>query len=225
MPLAVVRHRPAVGAAAADPATRLRLRQEWGIAPDTFLLGVVGAFKAQKDHARAVEVLADLCGRRKACLAILGGTLDRSGLAQLDRVMRRVVALGVGGALRLPGFVSPIEPWYAAFDALLNVSRHEGLSLATREALAAGLPVVATAVGGQSEITHQQLHLLPVAAPVADFAQLLAGFPVRTELVGQAAPRFPRVWSLAAGLRRPAGARLDTLVSRLFSVAAPSPCC
>ena len=40
-------------------------------------------------------------------------------------------ALGVGDALRLPGFVEPVEPWYAAFDALLNVSRHEGLSMAT----------------------------------------------------------------------------------------------
>ncbi len=211
VPLAVVRHRPAVGAAAADPAMRLRLRQEWGIAPDTFVLGVVGAFKAQKDHARAVEVLAALCDRRRACLVILGGALDRAGLAQLERVMARAVALGVGGNLRLPGFVSPIEPWYAACDALLNISRHEGLSLATQEALAAGLPVVASAVGGQTEIGHPNLHLLPAAAPVADFARRLADFPVRTALACAAAPRFPRVWSLAAGLRRPAGAGLDTL--------------
>ncbi|OQX06802.1 MAG: hypothetical protein BWK76_25705 [Desulfobulbaceae bacterium A2] len=209
--LAVVRHRPILGAAAADPASRLRIRQEWGIAPDALLVGVVGAFKAQKDHARAVEVLADLCGRRKACLAIVGGTLDRSGLAQLDCVMRRAVALGVGGALRLPGFVSPIEPWYAAFDALLNMSRHEGLSLATQEALAAGLPVVATAVGGQAEITHPNLYLLPATAAVADFAMQLAGFPVRQAPVCEAAPRFPRLWSVAAGLRRCAGAGLDTL--------------
>lgn len=211
VPLAVVRHCPGLGATAVDPAARVRIRAEWGIGPNTLLVGVVGAFKAQKDHARAVEVLARLCGLRPACLAILGGTLDRSGLAQLDRVVARAVALGVGAALRLPGFVTPIDPWYAACDVLLNVSRHEGLSLATREALAAGLPVVATAVGGQSEIAQPHLHLLPVDAPTTVFAQLVATFPVRTELAGQATPRFPRVWSVPTGLGRHTGDRLDTL--------------
>lgn len=58
VPMAVIRHRPHIGATAADPATRQRLRAEWNLADDAFVIGVVGAFKAQKDHARAVDVLA-----------------------------------------------------------------------------------------------------------------------------------------------------------------------
>lgn len=211
VPIAVVRHCPGLSASALDPIARSLIRAEWGIGPETLLVGVVGSFKAQKDHERAVEVLAELCHLRPACLVILGGTLDRLGLAQLDRVVARAVALGVGTALRLPGFVSPIDPWYAALDVLLNVSRHEGLSLATREALTAGLPVVATAVGGQPEIAHPYLHLLAADASAPEFAQRIATFPVRRDLVGQWEPRFPRIWSVPAGLRRHRGDRLDTL--------------
>ncbi|MBL0140497.1 MAG: glycosyltransferase [Betaproteobacteria bacterium] len=211
IPVVVIRHRPRVGEKAIDESERRRIREEWGIGPGTFVVGVVGAFKAQKDHSRAVEVLAALRARRNACLVILGGTLDRSGLAELDRAVSRAVSLGVADALRLPGFVDPIEPWYAAFDALLNVSRHEGLSIATQEALAAGLPVIATDVGGQGEIDHSRLQLLPVDAPATAFAQRLAGLPVRESLCAEHAPRFPRAWTLATSWRRQGRARLDTV--------------
>jgi hypothetical protein len=80
--------------------------------------------------------------------------------------------------LRLPGFVAPIEPWLAACDALLNVSRHEGLSIGVQEALAAGLPVVATDVGGQGEIEHPGLELLARDAG-REFAARLERIPVR----------------------------------------------
>ncbi|HQY46234.1 MAG TPA: glycosyltransferase [Usitatibacteraceae bacterium] len=211
VPVVALRHRPRVGAQAGDPAERARIRGEWNIAPGTLAIGVVGAFKAQKDHARAVEVLARVRRRREACLVILGGALDAAGLAELGRTVSRAAALGVSPDLRLPGFVDPVEPWYAAFDALLNVSRHEGLSMATREALGAGLPVVAADVGGQGETSHPRLHLLPAGATPSDFAARLAGLPVRVRLDPERAPRFPRAWSVAASWRPAAGPRLDTL--------------
>ena len=57
---------------------------------------------------------------------------------------------------------------------MLSVSAYEGLSLAHLEALAAGVPVVATDVGGTSEITSHAMTLLPAAANVAEFAHALA---------------------------------------------------
>jgi glycosyltransferase involved in cell wall biosynthesis len=211
VPVVALRHRPSVGAAATDDATRNRIRAEWGIAPDTFVIGVVGAFKVQKDHCRAVEVLAGVHRARPACLVILGGTLDASGFKELDRVVSRAAALGVGDALRLPGFVEPVEPWYAAFDALLNVSRHEGLSIATQEALAAGLPVIATDVGGQGEIEHPNLSLLRADSAASAFAARLAALPVREVLRADSAARFPRVWSLTTCWQRSLQQTIDTL--------------
>jgi len=211
LPVVALRHRPAVGAKATDASIRRRIRAEWNIGPATFVVGVVGAFKAQKDHARAVEVLAALRRDRDACLVILGGALDEAGLRELDRVASRAAALGVAGALRLPGFVDPVEPWYAAFDALLNVSRHEGLSIATQEALAAGMPVVATDVGGQGEIDHAGLHLLSASASPATFARRLAAMPVRAILAPDTRPRFPRAWTLTTCWRSRSGTALDTV--------------
>lgn len=211
VPVLVLRHRPALGATAFDPDARARLRAELGIGPRTLLVAAVGAFKPQKDYSRAIEVMRHLRRRREAVLLILGGVLDRAGLAELDGVMARACAAGLADHLRLPGFVQPIEPYYAAADALLNVSRFEGLSMAVQEALAAGLPAFATDVGGQREIRHANLCLLPAAATAAQFARRLADLPVRDRLAGAAPARAPRLWSLATAWQPPGERRAETL--------------
>ena len=211
VPVMTLRHRPGLGTAALDPAARARLRAELRIGADTLLVAAVGAVKAQKDYCRAIEVMRELRRHRDAVLLILGGVLDRDGLAELDRMMTRACAAGLADHLRLPGFVQPIEPYYAAADALLNVSRHEGLSMAVREALAGGLPVVATAVGGQRELPHARLQLVAPDAADKLIAQHLAALPVRNCLAGEAAPRAPRLWSLSSAWQRAGTRRTDTL--------------
>jgi glycosyltransferase involved in cell wall biosynthesis len=211
VPVVTLRHRPAVGPAATDSRQRERIRAALGIAPDAFVVGAVGALKSQKDYPRAIDVLASLRRSRDAVLVILGGALDGTGLAELDRIASRACAHGVAHALRLPGSVDPVDPWYAAFDALLNVSRHEGLSMATAEALAAGLPVVAADVGGQREIVHGRLALLPAGAPADAFARALALLPVRRSLAPDPSPRHPRAWTVSTAWRRRRAAALDTL--------------
>jgi len=211
VPSTAIRHRPRVAPAATDPSERARVRDAMGIGRQTLLVLAVGAFKAQKDHARAVEVLAALARRRDAVLAILGGILDRAGRAELGRVLEQAVRLGVAERLRLPGFVSPVDPWLAAGDAMLNVSRFEGLSIAAQEALAAGLPFVGTDVGGQREIDHPGITLLPPGAGVAEFARHLAPLPIRRTLEARPFARAPRLWSLTLAARRPEGPAIETL--------------
>jgi len=210
-PVAVVRHMPSAPRGANDRARREALRAEWNIGAHTLLVGVVGAFKPQKDFPRAVGILAALRGHRDAALVILGGVLDARQLGELDRTMDCVARLDLAPHLKLPGFVDPIGPWYAACDVLLSASRFEGLSMASREALAAGLPVVALDVGGQSEIVHERLALISPDASAADIASRLAGFPVRADLAMEPVARSPRVWSVAHAWRAPAGDALDTL--------------
>jgi alpha,alpha-trehalase len=65
------------------------MRAQLGIGEETFLVGAIGAIKPQKDYARAVEVLAELARRRDCALAIVGGVLDASGLAEIDRLLGR----------------------------------------------------------------------------------------------------------------------------------------
>ena len=211
VPVAVVRHRPRVGVRATDLAAREEIRGELRIAPGTFLLGAVGAIKPQKDHPRALEVLAALARKRDAALVILGGLLDPAAIPELERVLDAAIRLDVSDRLRLPGFVPDIEPWLAACDAIVNVSRYEGLSMAVLEALAAGLPVIAADVGGQGEVSHPALELLPAASTPAEFARRLARHPVRARLAPAAIARAPRAWSLTLAHRRCASDRVDTL--------------
>ena len=211
IPIVTLRHRPRVGAAAFDAGRRAAMRAQLGIGEKTFLVGAIGAIKPQKDYARAVEVLAELARRRDCALAIVGGVLDASGLAEIDRLLGRAVALGVGARLRLPGFLAPIEPALAALDAVVNVSRYEGLSIAAQEALAAGLPVVATAVGGQGEIDHPSLCLVPGNATAGEIAAKLASTPIRTALEGRPFARAPRAWSVATFARAKTKDRIETI--------------
>ena len=211
VPVVTLRHRPAVGRDAFDPAARSRMRAELGIGPSCFLVLAAGAIKAQKDYPRAAAVLAHLAARRDAALAIVGGVLDGDGLAELDRLLEAAIAHRVTDRLRLPGFAPRIEPWLAACDAFLNVSRFEGLSIATQEALAAGLPVIATEVGGQRELAREGLELLPAAAPPAAFAACLARLPVRKALQPRPGVRVPRAWSMALAARPRRGAAVQTI--------------
>jgi glycosyltransferase involved in cell wall biosynthesis len=211
VPVITLRHRPAIARDAFDLATRSRVRAELGIGSGCLLVLAVGAIKPQKDYPRAAGVLARLCAKREAALVIVGGVLGNDGLAELDRVLDAAIAGGVSDRLRLPGFAPRIEPWLAAADVLLNVSRFEGLSIATQEALAAGLPVVATEVGGQSELAREGLELVPAGAPTEAFASRLHRLPVRAALVPRPGMRVPRAWSLALTARAPEGPTVDTL--------------
>jgi glycosyltransferase involved in cell wall biosynthesis len=212
VPVAVIRHRPCVGGPAFDPAARARVRAALGIGPDCLVVLAAGAIKPQKDYVRAIGVLRALAARRDCVLVIAGGTLDAQGLAELDRVVDAAQDAGVIGRLRLPGFVDPIEPWLAAADMLLNVSRFEGLSMAVREALAAGVPVVATAVGGQEETRDERLRLVDAEASAEGIADHCAALPVRQGLVKQARTGLPRAWSMTLASRAPSGTEVRTLL-------------
>jgi glycosyltransferase involved in cell wall biosynthesis len=78
-----------------------------------------------------------------------------------------------------------------AFDALLFCSEREGLSLAMLEAMAAGVPVLATPVGGTTELLEADRTgiLVPVGRPDAMAGQLvgLLGAPARAEQIRRAA--------------------------------------
>jgi glycosyltransferase involved in cell wall biosynthesis len=211
VPIVVLRHRPAPGPAACDPAARARVRAAIGVDDDTLLVLAVGAFKPQKDHARAVRACAVLARRRPVVLAVVGGALDAAGLGELDLAVDAACAAGFENHLRLPGFVDPIDPWYAAADVFLSASRYEGLSMALREALAAGLPAVATDVGGQRETDAARLRLVPATAGDAALAAVLGGFAVRRNLVPAAGARAPRAWSLTLTHRARRAPAIGTL--------------
>lgn len=164
----VIRHIPKVGAP--DPHARAAWRAQWQLPCNAFVIGMVGAIKPQKAYPRALHVLSALLAHRNAWLVILGDAIGKDGAVARDALLAQARRLDLCERIRLPGFVADATRVLPAFDCVLNTSRYEGLSIATLEALAAGLPVVATAVGGQGEIDAPGLRLLDAGAPPANFA-------------------------------------------------------
>ena len=107
------------------------------------LLLAVGRLSPEKAHDVLLEAVASLRAPRPA-LAIAGDGPLRA------RLRERATQLGV--RLHLPGYVRDLAPWWGAATLFCQPSLREGLPLAVLEAMAAGLPVVATRVGALSDL-------------------------------------------------------------------------
>jgi glycosyltransferase involved in cell wall biosynthesis len=103
------------------------------------VVGIVGRLTAIKNHDVFLRVAARL--RDVARFAIYGNGAER---AQLER---RAAALGLGDRIVFAG-TRDVGEIYESLDILALTSRNEGTPLAIIEAMAAGRPVIATAVGG-----------------------------------------------------------------------------
>lgn len=112
-----------------------------------FIVGAVGRLAAEKGFDVLVEALVFLCGKYPDIRAvILGEGPDRALLEQ------QIKEAGLDGRIRLPGYCRNAADYMSCFDVVALSSRTEGLPMTLLEAMAAGVPVVATGVGGVSDV-------------------------------------------------------------------------
>ena len=130
---------------------------------ESFVVGWAGRLteiKRPSDLLRAVAQVDD------ATLVLAGDGELRSEIEEL------AVSLGIADRVRILGYVDDIGAWYSAFDVFLLTSANEGTPVVAIEALAAGVPVVATAAGGTATVVDDgETGLL---APVGDVESLAA---------------------------------------------------
>lgn len=125
-----------------EAADRARTRARHGL-DDAFVVGWAGRLTAVKRPLDLVRVVAQVDG---AVLVLAGDGELR------QEVEHAASALGVSDRVTLLGYVDDIGPWYRAFDAFLLTSANEGTPVVAIEALAAGVPVVATSAGGTATV-------------------------------------------------------------------------
>ncbi|UCD05540.1 MAG: glycosyltransferase, partial [candidate division WOR-3 bacterium] len=112
-----------------------------------FVIGYAGRFNTVKRLGLFLDIAERLKYRIKDFKIILLGDGDlRYGLE------REISRRGLEEFFEMPGFVLDIDPYYRIFDVFVLPSRVEGFSLALLEAAAAGIPLIAFDVGGNSEI-------------------------------------------------------------------------
>jgi L-malate glycosyltransferase len=141
-----LRHGIDLESAARSAADRAAVRAEFSIDADEFVVGTVANFRPQKDYPnlfRAAAVLADR-GVPARVLAVGQGPQEAETVRLRDE-------LGLAEQVILTGFRHDAVRVMGACDAFTLASQWEGMPVALMEALALGLPVVATAVGGVAE--------------------------------------------------------------------------
>ena len=148
-------------------------RAELGIGDDCFLFGAIGnvrVLKAYDDLLRAAAIAVR--ENPKLRIAVVG---EGSG-ELLDGLLRLRAELGLEKIVHFVGFRQDITLPLRSFDAFVLSSRSEGFSIATIQAMASGLAVIATRSGGPEEIVTDGVDglLVPGADPAA-----LAGAMVR----------------------------------------------
>jgi glycosyltransferase involved in cell wall biosynthesis len=125
-------------------------RDALGLSPDEWVIGNVGRLHPDKDQATLLKgfalALAHLPGESR--LAILGSGRLEQDLKELAR------ELGIADKVLFLGQVPDARRYFRAFDVFALSSDHEPFGMVLLEAMAAGVPLLATACGGAKEVVE-----------------------------------------------------------------------
>jgi len=174
-------------------ARAVDLRRRLALAPTDFVMLALANPRPQKQLDRLPAILAATRGRlpRRAVRLVIAGEASATDEATrcVQMLQGEVARYGLGEHVRLLGAADDVAGLLAAADVLVSPSLYEGLSLALLEALAAGLPVVATDAGGTAEVAvgNPALTVLPVEASAEEFAEVLARLAEAPRLDGREA--------------------------------------
>lgn len=126
------------------------LRQRFGIAGETPLVGYVGRFSPEKGpevFLRAALLLATLAPEAR-CVMVGDGPMA-------GEIEAAVARFGLQERVHLAGTCRDMPAVYREFDVLVSSSHSEAMPLAVMEAMASGVPVVATKAGGVPDLVEQ----------------------------------------------------------------------
>jgi len=165
---------------------RVRARLALGMRADAIVVGTVARLDPVKDLETLLRAFgAFRSANPRAQLVIVGDGIERH---RLERIAGNA---DFGDAVRFLGNRTDVRQLLPAFDLYVNSSISEGISLTILEAMATGLPVVATSVGGTPEIVEHDRTgvLVPPRRPleIAKALVVLGAAPDRRHALGAAA--------------------------------------
>lgn len=202
IPTAKIRYIPN-GSPPSERATGKDVRAELGIAPDAPVIGAVGILRPQK----AFEVLVDAAAKLRPDHPDLQVLIAGYG-PQQELLDRRIAEHGLEGVVRILGLRQDVPDVLRALDVAVLSSDFEGMPMAVLEYMEAGLPTVATNVGGLPDLIEEGVHghLVPPRDPdaLARALDRVLRDPEKRAAMGRAALQ-----------RRADEFGLDTMVRRL----------
>ncbi len=136
---------------------KARAKRELGLPAallDRRIVGCFGRVRRQKGTDVFIDALLEMLPSRPDVAAIVLGRATESHLAFQQDLKRRVAAAGLSDRIFFAGEVAPKETpaWYRVLDLFIAPQRWEGFGVTPLEAMASGVPVVATTVGAFEEL-------------------------------------------------------------------------
>jgi glycosyltransferase involved in cell wall biosynthesis len=179
-----------------DAGGAKRKRIEIGVGESDVLIGVVARLTPEKDHATLLEAFSRvLTGRPPAKLIVVGdGEL-------MGRLREHTARLGLESSVLFLGNRTDVPELLHVLDVFALSSKEEGLGITLLEAMASGVPIVATSVGGIPEIVEHGVTgvLVPPGdeAVLADAIEWVLSHPETIEpMVAAARRRVEEKYSL-----------------------------
>lgn len=184
-----------------DRLQREAQRQELKVDSSEFLAGMVARFSLQKGHQYLIEALRILKEKNVRCKLLLvgGGELETEIRAMVKRY-------NLGDTVLFYGQARDVNHVLQALDCFILSSLWEGMPLALLEAMASGIPVIATDVAGTREVVHhlQNGILIPSRSAesiVAALLQLKESPELRENIVNQALTFVRERYSVEANMK------------------------
>lgn len=145
-----------------NPQAVKEIKRVHGIPEDALIVGSAGRLvpvKGYEDFLQAAALVKK--AEPRAFFVIMGEGPLRKDLSDLAR------KLNLSGSLLLPGWRDELPDWLRAMDVFLLTSLNEGMGRVLVEAMACGLPIVATEVGGVPSVVDDGINgfLVPPRAP------------------------------------------------------------
>lgn len=187
-----------------DPVDRLAIRRSIGIEPNALVAIVVANLIPYKGHADILDALARIKSKLPAGMKLVCIGRDEGARASLEQ---KANELGLKEMVRFLGVRNDVAPLLNAADFSILASHEEGFSNAVIEAMAAGLPMVVSDVGGNAEavVDGETGFVVPPRSPgpLGDAILRMASEPLLRQRFGAAGrKRTKDKFSLAASVDR-----------------------
>jgi glycosyltransferase involved in cell wall biosynthesis len=186
-----------------QPSHDRSLRAELGLTDETPLIGAIGNVRQPKAYEVLLRAARILLDRSHRFHVVIAGDCANDLGKQLQQLSRD---LGIERNVTFLGLRQDVSRILHNLDVFVLSSDTEGFSIACIEAMACGVPVVATRSGGPEEILEGGAGLLvPTADPAAlalAVAQALSSKELTTDLAAKAVQRVHERYSLIKMLSR-----------------------
>jgi glycosyltransferase involved in cell wall biosynthesis len=181
-----------------EQSAELELRTE------AFNVGLVGRIEPEKNHVLVVRAIAALEPSLRSQISVWFVGSDASATNCRSEIESEIERLGVGDQIRFAGPQRRIAPLIAQLDVLVLPSLHEAFPNTVLEAMASGIPVLASAVGDVPYMIEDGHN----------------GWTISPHDPNELASRLRELWSMSATERDEMGSRGKSIVAARYQMSA-----